>query len=94
VNDELRRRRKESGLTLQRLSELSGVSLGNIYALESQVVKLGNLNYKRAIARALGVEGPDFFLLWPEEWDRMRAAQGFTPPTPPPPADPDAKEEK
>jgi len=79
VNDELRRRRKESGLTLQRLSDLSGVPIGSVYALEAQVVKLGNLNFKRAIARALGVEGPDFFLLWPEEWSRMQLAQGFAP---------------
>jgi transcriptional regulator with XRE-family HTH domain len=83
---ELRRRRKAAGLTLQKLAEISGVSIGNLYALESQVVKLGNLNFKKAIACALGVDGPEFFTLWPEEWDRLRAAQGFTSP-----ADPDAK---
>ena len=86
MNDELRRRRKAAGLTLQRLSELSGVPFGSVYALEAQRVRLGNLNFKKAIACALGVDGPEFFTLWPEEWDRLRAAQGFTSP-----ADPDAK---
>ena len=53
LGQNIRRRRKDQGLTLEQLSDLSGVEVGTISAIENR--DSARSKYATALARALGV---------------------------------------
>jgi len=62
--------RKEKGLTLVRLSEMSGVSYGTIRKLERGIQANSiNFKFKEILARAMKI---DVFVLFPDEGEELK----------------------
>ena len=57
----LKKIREEMGMTISKLSQLSGISRETIYRLEDESIQKANTQTLIALADALGVSLADFF---------------------------------